>query len=927
MHSDFILRGGSFAAAEQRPTLRVRIVHGDLRAAGAPVLVGTYDGTPLDGAQEVLDQHLGGALSRRVALGQYPGPVGTCAVFGAGAGSSAVVLGLGDSGDITPGRLATSVTQGVLQLAATLLDAGVEADGVRPVRIVSVLIGTSGVAPLPIQASVTALVTGVRRADRKLRELRQLLVIEALEIVELYEERAIQAVRAAARLSRDLRGDGGSEIAVDTQVLDGCGGRPGLPRPDYNDGAWRTVRVVAAPSQPSQQTAAEPVAQRLVELSFTSVGGAARAEQRVSTGQRALIDKLVAEAINSPFTDRQLWNTLYELLVPNAMKGQRGECEHLMYVVDEDAAALPLEMLATRAHGEDVTPLAVEVGIVRRLETRTFREQVRTATGRRALVIADPPDTGLAPLDGAVHEANAVADVLASRGWEVTRLIRGGTDPVNVVTILNALFAHEHRIVHVAGHGNVSTDPARSGVAIGPGIYLGALEIEKMATTPDLVFLNCCHLAKLGEPLPHRPDQLASSISRQLINNGVRAVVAAGWAVDDGAAAAFATDFYAQLLGGEDLGTAALSARKSIFDYGDAPQRINTWGAYQVYGPPAFRLAEAGAQRSAGTDPVARRELADALVALRWRAHDAVPVAVAPIQGELDQLRTAVPARWLGAAEQATIGDIQAALGNYGEAVDTYQRALAEWGAGASLRTLEQLVNIQAKWAAELTLDAERALGTPLTLDTQGTQADGLAAQLFEDAEQRARALLALGETPERWSLLGSIWRRRAQCAPPQVMAEALTAAVDAYTTADKLHRERTGQVGFYPALNRVALEWLVTQHTAAPFDAEDALRVVRECRECAASHPCPDFWCRVTPADADLVVALVQGSLPAVADAVVGRYTAEFAAGSSRRERIAVVEHLDILARGLPARNELAATRATLLELRTVLETWVPRP
>jgi hypothetical protein len=76
--------------------------------------------------------------------------------------------------------------------------------------------------------------------------------------------------------------------------------------------------------------------------------------------------------------------------------------------------------------------------------------------------------------------------------------------------------------------------------------------------------------------------------------------------------------------------------------------------------------------------------------------------------------------------------------------------------------------------------------------------------------------LLALGETPERWSLLGSIWRRRAQCVPPQVMAEALAAAKDAYATADKLHRERTGQVDFYPALNRVALEWLLTQHTAA---------------------------------------------------------------------------------------------------------------
>ena len=85
-----------------------------------------------------------------------------------------------------------------------------------------------------------------------------------------------------------------------------------------------------------------------------------------------------------------------------------------------------------------------------------------------------------------------------------------------------------------------------------------------MQTTPDLVFLNCCHLGSMRPVAvatdsteaerPWRPDQFAGSISRRLIENGVRAVVAAGWAVDDEKARIFAETFYGQLLNGDDLG-------------------------------------------------------------------------------------------------------------------------------------------------------------------------------------------------------------------------------------------------------------------------------------------------------------------------------------------------------------------------------------
>ena len=128
-----------------------------------------------------------------------------------------------------------------------------------------------------------------------------------------------------------------------------------------------------------------------------------------------------------------------------------------------------------------------------------------------------------------------------------------------------------------------------------------------MLAAPDLVFVNCCHLgviagAKEGTPSP----QLAASFAVKLMNLGVRAVVAAGWAVEDQAARVFADRFYQRMLEGERFGDAVLDARQRAFEL---YPHSNTWGAYQCYGNPDFRL-------DAGTGSGARNAHRDPL----WRA-------------------------------------------------------------------------------------------------------------------------------------------------------------------------------------------------------------------------------------------------------------------------------------------------------------------
>ncbi|MFD9704460.1 CHAT domain-containing protein [Lentzea sp. NPDC059081] len=897
------LAWGGGRSATRRRVLKVGVVHGDLRWEGGAVLVGHQDGTPISGAEKALDAHLQGALERRAAFRQYPGRLGTCEVFGSADGPAGLVIGLGDAGDLTPGALTAGVTQAVLRLAAVREDRTPQGVVPEPLSISAVLVGTALVPPMPVENSLTSIVTGVRQANRRLEDLRSPVVVDDLKIVELYEERAIQATKAAVRLAQSLDVKGG-EVVVERRMLRGVDGKPGEPSA-YREGIWRTVRIVAEENEGGEQGAAA--------LSFTSIGRSARAEQRVNTAQRKLLDALVTEAISDEQPDEQLYNTLYELLVPNSLKGQGYGSENLLLLIDEEAGALPLEMLASRSHDLDVQPLAVEVGVIRRLETRTFAETTRPSSGHAALVIGDPARTGMPELPAARREARQVADLLRSRGYDVTSII-GDTDDDDVVPILNALFRHEYRIVHIAGHGHLDPDDrSRSGVVIGDGVYLSALEIAKMRTTPDVVFLNCCHLGamRMKDHRTPRADLFASSISRQLIENGVRAVVAAGWAVDDKAAYSFATTLYGELLGGNELGIASLNARKAVWE---GHRATNTWGAYQVYGPPAFRLDPAAGGSSRREELVAPRELADELESVKRRAEDAPDVEAAALAKELQLLLDATPKEWLGGEELSAVGDVWALLARYEQAVTCYQAAQDDWDAAGSVRSFEQLLNVRAKWAVERIRSA----------DTPGPKA----ADLLKLAEDAANVLLEMGRTPERYSLRGGVARRRALCVAndPQLLTSALAEARQAYQDAVDLYRERHGCVHFYPALNVVVLGWLVSRRDERqPFAEDEARKLIAGSLVSARAMRRPDFWSRVTPADAKLAEALISGELAENVDAVAEEYFRAFAQ-SSLRARAAVFEHLDLALCALDGVASAGPAVTALESLRDRVTAWSPQ-
>jgi hypothetical protein len=439
--------------------------------------------------------------------------------------------------------------------------------------------------------------------------------------------------------------------------------------------------------------------------------------------------------------------------------------------------------------------------------------------------------------------------------------------------VLFALHQRPYRVLMIAAHGIVNAlakDGQRySGVVLSNGLLLTANEIGAMEVVPEVVFLNCCHLGSMGLD---NASRFAASLAGELIEMGVRCVIAAGWAVDDQAAKTFSSTFFRRFAAdGDTFAEAVFAARKATFRQHPG---TNTWGAYQAYGDPSYRLKPNGA----GDAPSTSRYVAvdELLSALAWKTlqikqppHGKKPGFKEVHQWILKQLRRGLP-EWndLPAVQQA-IGAAFAECGTEGfeAARSAYLRAiqLEDERGTASLRSVEQLANLEARHGAKLADDPKR-------FD------EGL--KLIDAALERLDALSALARagsaTPvpnsERACLLGSARKRRGLLLASQkrytwkqVSAE-LAKSAEAYRSGMAADPAKSP----YPTLNALPLAWL-TGSLAETETADLARRCGTEAsRQFGTSLK---FWDGVMAADAELTARLIEGSALLTVDALEALY------------------------------------------------------
>jgi hypothetical protein len=427
-----------------------------------------------------------------------------------------------------------------------------------------------------------------------------------------------------------------------------------------------------------------------------------------------------------------------------------------------------------------------------------------------------------------------------------------------------------------------------------------------MRTVPELVFVNSCHLgaADSAELLNTRYDraEFASGVAGALISIGVRCVVAAGWAVDDDAAIAFADEFYRSLLRGSRFIVAVGDARAA------ARQRsphLNTWAAYQCYGDAdwVFRARPADANRVSaaiedftwiGSASALKLALTRIVVRTKFQGVD-----VAEQLRNIEQLAKLFEGKWGARGDVAELfGEALVEAGDLEAGMAWYERAVLAPDATASIKAAEHLANVRGRVAWE-TVDsavrdldarkkAERAAGLPpkaraaarrarLEAERSLKRTISRADELIERSLDLLARMVAVESTMERTSLIGSAYKRQAlvdaAAGRRAGVPRALRQMRDAYREAQTLGEKRGAADLYYPMSNRLTAE--VALHADAGqwrgFDRQTAANLRRVLK--AKSETDPDFWSVVGEAELDQHEAMAARKLARAQPQLVRAY------------------------------------------------------
>ena len=467
----------------------------------------------------------------------------------------------------------------------------------------SILLGYSSTT-IGIEDCISALLRGVLAANEQFAVAmpNRVVRVTTLEIIEMYLDTAITVAKTLPKVAEQInRGASPNRLLIEaaSELKRGKGFRHRL---DASPSLSHWNRLIITDADASEdagaaQDATQPSLERgrhANRLRYLYLGQRARAEIVLQQSQPGLVEKLVRQSIDNTGTDSNFCRTLFQLLIPTEFKDLVRHLDNLVLVVDGTTANLPWELLRA-----DAEPLALQMRMVRQLQSPRFRPHLRQSLAPNAFVLGNPCTEGfydvfcggdqsrpnrLASLSGAEREARAVAALLNQHQYDCKPKI--GKD-VTALEVLNELYLHPYRLMHIAAHGcfeaKTSAGGERTGVVLSNGLLITAAEINAMESVPELVFLNCCHLAvsddaKVAE---HKLayNKLAYSLASELIEMGVRAVVACGWAVNDDAAKVFAETFYMEMLANSPFGEAVFKARQATYW---ADEDTNTWGAYQA---------------------------------------------------------------------------------------------------------------------------------------------------------------------------------------------------------------------------------------------------------------------------------------------------------------------------------------------------------
>ena len=864
----------------------IRVVHGNLEHVNNVIVVGHYDGDSIVNAEHVLDQRLNGRMRELQRLGMYPGEINSSKVLfnPQSKPSGAIVVGLGNVGKLTAGDLLDTYTHALLDYALLVRDhqqAEQSDDDFEPIslNISSLLVG-SGFGGLQVTESIMAILRAVKRANKALKKNHQgrVSAIASLEFVELYEDKAIETIKFLKKIANHF------EYKKDFFIHSHLACIPGGNRRvmfSEQTGWWQRMQI---------EGNAKGV------LKYITLTDQARAEAELQPTQSKLVNKFVEVATKDTLDNREVGKTLFELLVPNSLKDHTHDLDNLVLVLNDKSAGLPWELLQNRLD-VGAEPISVSAGMLRQLQTSQYREVVINPSNRTALVVGNPPTKKFIDLKAATKEAKAVSKQLTQQGFEVNTEIK-----TSARSILNALHTSDYRVLHLAGHGvfnydaNGKFDEPVTGMVLGDDIFLTPVEIRQMRKVPEFAFINCCHLGKVkNTPSEAWKDRhkLAANLASELIRMGVRAIVAAGWAINDSAAALFSSVFYNCLLKGSTFGESVMEARRQTYHQ---YKESNTWGAYQCYGDPDYVLTHHAASDTSNTIEEQQYNYyfasdSEVIVELQNLSNSADSARVShfsDLQNKLSSIEAAIPVTWLNKADiRMALGRAHGKLDNFESAIKHYEFAKQAPQANYSVAMLEDMVSLKTAWALKLG-------------DKEETHDKALV--LIDESLSLLDLLDKLGHSTERWQERGKAWKRKALIVKGRSRSIALRHMEEAYQKAHEMAFEQNAMVDPYPLVNWQTCK--VIRHfrnNKNPFDKSELIYWLNQARQevDARNDDEASFCTGITLAECTILSYIIETddmSKTEIINKTVDYYSQAIARGAAPRQIRFVAEHLRFL-------------------------------
>ena len=750
---------------DQETPVQVKVCHGDLTHANYPVLTGHFQYDSILTTEKVVSMNLDGELDRLLSLGLYPGAIGTHQIvltkdieatnkqF-----PGTVVVGMGIPGELTPHQLMVTVSKGIARYLTirNVRDEEVdyEVTPENPVSAKKEILGISIIAlatsygGFSSDSSIRSIILGIQEANRNIRKTYdgKVKLIEEIEVIELYHDRALGILRTVKNIEQEESRE--FNISVPNLFLIQKVGRLSRIPYDNTKDWWTRIKVTEEQTEGINKGFG-----RKIRMAMATTG-ASEKEIPLRTNVKN-IETLLEGMTSKNQYEPEIAKTMFELLVPFEFKEDLKRQNNITWVLDKRTANFPWEMLQEDLKG---LPLCIHSGMVRQLATTEFRKNVATVLDKRALVVGDPDLKGFMPqLKGAEKEGVLVAEKLKNNGFEIESLIKGSTPE-----IILKLFTQNYKLIHLAGHGVFSTDEDKpSGMVIGDGNFLTTSDISQMSKVPEFVFVNCCYLGQMDSKAEEQNqfrNRLAANIGTQLIEIGVKAVIVAGWAIDDAAALDFCDKFYSCFLSGTPFGESIKSARKLIYERYKG--RTNTWGAYQCYGDPFYELDGKAFASKSGQGFFLLEEIELELYNMIYSL-ESKNLSKENAKKKLEELEAGLKKSNLSSDKILEYkAEVYNKLGEYGKAIELYEKLIKLEKAGFSFRAMEQYCNITCKYCVE---------EFSVSPEKREKSIEGI-----DRAISQLESLIFLGSTAERHSLLGSAYKRKLMVLNPDNKVEFL---------------------------------------------------------------------------------------------------------------------------------------------------------